>query len=183
MTMILDLNKGKEAYEVKPALCLDFDGTIRYSVAGDFINKPDDIRLFDGAEEKIWEYKKQGYLICGITNQGGVAFGFKTEEGHQKEVEKTLSLFKENPFDLIQVSFNHPKGRAFPYKFRSLLRKPDIGMLVLCEVQAKEMGIIIDWDKSIFVGDREEDQQCAEKAGIIFYPANEFFLRENNVKS
>ena len=180
MTIILDLNKGKEAYDVRPALCLDFDGTIRYSTAGDFIGKPDDIQLFDDVEEKIWEYKKKGFLICGITNQGGVAFGFKSEEDHNKEVERTLSLFKENPFDMIQASFNHPKGRTIPYKFRSLLRKPDFGMLVLCEVQAKERGIIIDWDKSIFVGDREEDQQCAEGAGVKFISANEFFLRKNN---
>jgi D-glycero-D-manno-heptose 1,7-bisphosphate phosphatase len=182
MTLILDLNKDKDAFEVKPALCLDFDGTIRYSVSGKFIETPGDIRLFDGVEEKIWEYKEQGYLICGITNQGGVAFGFKTEEDHNKEVERTLSLFKKNPFDLIQVSFNHPKGRAFPYKFRSLMRKPDYGMLVLCEAQAKESGIIIDWDESIFVGDREEDQQCAESAEVKFISANEFFSREINAQ-
>ena len=183
MTIILDLKKGTQNYEVKPALCLDFDGTIRYSITGKFIDKPDDIRLFEGVEEKIWEYKEQGYLICGITNQGGVAFGFKTVEDHNKEVEKTLSLFKKDPFDLIQVSFNHPKGKTFPFKYRSLLRKPDSGMLVLCEVQAKEKGIVIDWDKSIFVGDREEDQQCAESAGVKFISANEFFSREINEES
>jgi D-glycero-D-manno-heptose 1,7-bisphosphate phosphatase len=166
-------------WETKPALCLDFDGTIRYSKTDKFINKPEDVALFEGVEEKIWAYRDQGYMIFGITNQGGVAFGYKTEEENEKEIERTLELFEKNPFHLVQSSYGHPKGTVSPFNHHSLLRKPYYGMLVLCEVEAKQMGVIVDWEESIFVGDSPEDQACAEAAGLTFIDADTFFERIN----
>jgi D-glycero-D-manno-heptose 1,7-bisphosphate phosphatase len=166
-------------YKTAPALCLDLDGTIRYSKKGKFINKPEDIALFDGVESKIWEYRDNGYLIFGITNQGGVAYGLKTLEGHQKELDAMMSLFSKNPFHTIKSSFHHPSGRVKPYNNRSLLRKPDIGMLVLCEVEAFEAGYVVNWEESLFIGDRPEDEQCAKNAGIKFQWAHEFFERND----
>ena len=168
---------SKNQYQVLPALCLDLDGTIRHPKKGRFINKPEDIALYEGVEEKIWEYRSKGYLIFGITNQGGVAYGMKTPQSNQKELEHMVSLFEENPFHTIKSSYFHASGRVSPYNNRSLLRKPDIGMLVLCEVEALEAGYVVDWDKSQFVGDRPEDQQCAINAGIEFHWAKDFFER------
>lgn len=162
---------------LRPALCLDLDGTIRYSKNGHFINSPEDVVLFDGVEERIWQYRADGYLIFGITNQGGVAYGLKTPEDHDAEVNAMLAQFVRNPFDIIQVCFSHPDGNTEPYNHRSLLRKPAVGMLVLCEVEARHCDYIVDWDNSLFVGDRPEDKECAEKAGISFQWAHEFFNR------
>lgn len=39
--------------DVRPALCLDLDGTIRYSKNGDFINGPEDVALFEGVEKNF----------------------------------------------------------------------------------------------------------------------------------
>jgi histidinol phosphatase-like enzyme len=50
-------------------------------------------------------------------------------------------------------------------------------MLVLCEMKARDIEIIIDWDHSLMVGDREEDRECAERAGIAFQWADDFFER------
>jgi D-glycero-D-manno-heptose 1,7-bisphosphate phosphatase len=166
-----------DKWVTRPALCLDFDGTIRYSKTGKFINQPEDVVLFEGVEGKIWEYRNQGYMIFGITNQGGVAFGYKTVEGHELEIQRTLELFNENPFHLIQSSYGHPDGTVQPYNHTSLLRKPYYGMLVLCEIEAKELGVLIDWPNSIFVGDRPEDKACAESAGLKFIGADDFFGR------
>jgi D-glycero-D-manno-heptose 1,7-bisphosphate phosphatase len=163
--------------KVNPALCLDLDGTVRYSLNGEFINKPDDIALFDDVEEKIWEYRDAGYLIFGVTNQGGVAYGHKLPADVDAEIERTCSLFKRNPFHIIKSCLHHPKGNFEPFNHRSLLRKPDIGMLVVCEIEAWEAGYIVDWDHSIFVGDRPEDEQCAKNAGIAFRWADTFFFR------
>ena len=164
--------------KVIPALCLDLDGTVRYSKNGEFINSPDDIALFDGVEEQIWEYRDKGYLILGITNQGGVAFGFKSVSGYDAEIEVMTSLFSRgNPFNIITACFHHEDGTVEPFCHGSLLRKPNSGMLALCEVEAYERGIIVDWDNSIFVGDRPEDEQCAANAGVSFLWANEFFNR------
>ena len=87
---------------------------------------------------------------------------------------KTLDLFKDNPFHFVKFCFHDGKGKIEPYNHRSLLRKPDIGMLAVMEVEAYEVGIVIDWDKSLFVGDRPEDEQCAKNAGITFNHIDEF---------
>lgn len=163
--------------KVCPALCLDLDGTVRYSKSGKFISGPDDIALFDGVEQQIWSYRNNGYLIFGITNQGGVAYGLKTPASHMAEIDATIALFDQNPFHIIKSCYHHPGGKVEPYNHRSLLRKPNIGMLILCEVEAWEKGYIVEWDNSLFVGDRPEDQKCAENAGIAFQWADSFFGR------
>lgn len=163
--------------DLRPALCLDLDGTIRYSKTGKFISSPDDIALFDGVEKKIWEYRKEGCLVFGITNQGGVAFGIKSVADCEAELAATLALFNKNPFHVVKVCYHHPYGKVEPYNHQSLLRKPDIGMLVLCEVGERRKGYIVDWDRSLFVGDRPEDQQCAANARIDFKWADDFFGR------
>jgi D-glycero-D-manno-heptose 1,7-bisphosphate phosphatase len=162
--------------KLRPALCLDLDGTVRYSKAGKFINKPEDIALFDGVEGKIREYRDKGYLIFGITNQGGVAFGIKTPMDIKAELDAMIALFENgNPFHIIKACYHHEDGKIEPYKHRSLLRKPGVGMLAICESDAFEAGYIVDWDNSIFVGDRPEDEQCATRAGIPFQWADMFF--------
>ncbi len=166
--------------KVKPALCLDLDGTIRYSKKGDFINTPDDIALFDDVEEKVWSYRNAGYLIFGVSNQGGVAYGHKLPADVDAEIARTVGLFKRSPFHIIKSCLHHPQGICEPFNHRSLLRKPYLGMLAVCEMEAWEAGYIVDWDNSVFVGDREEDRQCARNADITFYWANDFFQRNPN---
>lgn len=161
-----------------PALCLDLDGTVRYSTSGEFIEKPSDIALFDGVEEVIWTYRDLGYLILGITNQGGVAWGHKTPTDEAVELKTMFDLFERNPFHMVKSCYHMERGKVFPFNVRSLLRKPDIGMLALCEYEAYQNGYAIDWNMSIFVGDRLEDQLCASNAGVIFRWAWEFFGRE-----
>jgi D-glycero-D-manno-heptose 1,7-bisphosphate phosphatase len=163
--------------QVTPALCLDLDDTVRYSKNGKYINKPEDIALFEDVEEKLWEYRNGGYLIFGISNQGGVAFGIKTPEQEYAEIDAMNALFTASPFHLIKTCWHHPGGKAYPLNHRSLCRKPDYGMLVLCEFDMFQHGHVVDWDKSLFVGDRPEDEKCAANAGISFQWAWEFFRR------
>lgn len=166
--------------QVKPALCLDLDRTIRYSKSGTpFIKGSDDVALYPNVESKLHEYKQEGYLIFGLTNQGGVAFGYKTVEQNDAEIERTKELFNDDPFTGIYSSFMHPRGNVYPYNFRSLSRKPNIGMLVLIEEDAAKHGYVIDWDNSLFVGDRNEDKECAKNAGIEFRWAKDFFGRSD----
>ncbi len=165
--------------KVMPALCLDLDGTIRYSKRGIYAKKPEDYAIFPTVEEIIWDFKKKGFLICGVTNQGGVAFGHKTPKDNERELEFTRSLFEKDPFDMIQYAYCMEGGKIFEYSYRSLLRKPYIGMLVKCEIEAKKQEIIIDWNKSILVGDMETDKLCAENAKIKFFWAKDFFHLED----
>ena len=171
--IIPDLNTTR----IAPALCLDIDGTVRYSTAGDFIKKRSDIALYDGVEEMLWVYRGNGYVILGISNQGGLAFGIKTPEQENDEMAATLALFNRNPFDLIHACWHHTGGTISPLTVRSLCRKPDYGMLVACELEMAGRGVIIDWNRSLMVGDRPEDQQCALNAGVRFQWAAVFFNR------
>lgn len=164
--------------KLTPALCLDLDGTIRYSKTGDFISSPDDIALYPGAEAKIWKYRDNGFLIFGVTNQGGVAYGFKTPADNDAEIEATIRLFERNPFHVIKACLHMVGGKVEPYNHRSLLRKPQIGMLALCEIDAWAQGYIVDWDHSLIVGDRPEDEHLARNASISFQWAWDFFGRK-----
>lgn len=164
-----------ENHKIVPALCLDFDGTIRRSKSGaTFIKNFEDIELMPNIEKIIWKYKQMGWLILGISNQAGVAHGFKLPMEIELEMDTTLKLFKVNPFHIVKFCYHDGKGKIEPYNHRSLLRKPDIGMLAIMEMEAWDKGYVIDWDNSLFVGDRTEDEQCAKNAGIKFRHIDSF---------
>lgn len=176
------LDRSTMPLSVQPALCLDLDGTIRHSKSGKtFIEGPEDVAVFPGVKEKLWEYSRNNWLILGFSNQGGVAHGFKTKTSYKAELNAMLDLLKEGEesvFDFCGACCHDPKGKVAPYNVRSLARKPSYGMLAVAEYIAfKEAAIVIDWDNSIFVGDRLEDASCAEAADIGFFWAWEFFGR------
>lgn len=179
-TPIVDLTKklGNTGCELRPALCLNLDGTVRRSKADPkgFIKDLDDMELMPGIEAKIKEYKAAGFLVFGITNQGGGAHGYKTAEDVYKEISHMAGLFEggDNPFDLVVGAHSWEKGTVEPYCHRSLLRKPDIGMLAFCELKMFDQGIVVDWDNSLFVGDRDDDRECAKRAAIRFLHIDEF---------
>lgn len=166
--------------ELRPALVCDLDGTIRYSKGGNkFAKGVEDIAVFPDVEAKLWEFRKQHYVVLGITNQGGVAFGYKTPDQVKAEVDAMCDLFKRDPFHDIAGCYTHPKATDPFLRAPSLMRKPHYGMLVKLERRALEMGNVrIDWPNSIMVGDSREDQQCAERAQIRFIWAWDFFNRK-----
>jgi histidinol phosphatase-like enzyme len=123
------------------------------------------------------------WLILGISNQAGVAWGFKTASEVNAELAATFELFGEhNPFHLVKLCYHDGNGKVFPYNYRSLLRKPDIGMLALMEVEAFSAGFVIDWGKSLFVGDRKEDHECANRAGIKFIHIDQFLTMPHEIQ-
>lgn len=69
------------------------------------------------------------------------------------------------------------KGKVEPFNHRSLGRKPDIGLLFEMESDSYTAGYIVDWDNSLFVGDRPEDEECAERAGISFRHIDHFLTQ------
>lgn len=170
--------------QIKKVLVLDFDGTIRRSKSGKtFIEGPEDIELIPGVEKLIWRYRQMGWLIMGLSNQGGVAHGFKSWQKCQIEMEQTWELFRpSNPFHAVKWCMHDPKGRVEPYNHRSLGRKPDIGLLFEFECEAYREGYIVDWDNSLFVGDRPEDEECARRAGIPFRDINNFLTQPHSFK-
>lgn len=167
-----------------PAVVLDLDGTIRYNkdYADGFIEGPESIAIFKDVAPVLKRYRDEGFILLGVTNQGGAAYGYKTEDQIKREIERTLDLLFDqigyNPFSMITYCPFMPGGNTPPYNVRSMLRKPSIGMLaVLEEMLWRKHQIMVDWDKSVMVGDREEDCALATAAHIGWVPADVFFGR------
>jgi D-glycero-D-manno-heptose 1,7-bisphosphate phosphatase len=60
------------------AVFVDRDGVINDQTA--FVNKPDDFRLLPGAAAAIRRLNEAGIPVIVVTNQGGIALGYLTED-------------------------------------------------------------------------------------------------------
>jgi D-glycero-D-manno-heptose 1,7-bisphosphate phosphatase len=154
----------------------DLDGTLRETISGKtFINEPHDQRAIEGTQKALSYYQEKGFVMIGITNQGGVAAGHKSLQSVIEEQRITLQLFPE----LSEIFFCPNWGESCyqlskgnqPLEFSAPLsgdgtaiscRKPGHGMI---SVAARSLAELTDcW----MIGDRPEDQKCAEAAGVKF---------------
>lgn len=154
-------------------LYLDLDGTVRkgFDELGKFVNKAEDVELFHRMPERLWSYKQQGWRIVGVTNQGGIATGQVTFEDVAAAIRRTQEL-SHNAFDKIMMCQHHPS--AFDPEYRNCFcRKPKIGMLVLGSMALQEEypDEIYPPHIALMVGDRKEDEECANSAGVEFMNA------------
>jgi D-glycero-D-manno-heptose 1,7-bisphosphate phosphatase len=158
------------------------DGTIRRPKSGGvFIESPDDQEIIPGADKAINHAVSEGFMVIGITNQGGVAAGKKSLESCLAEQRFTLRLFPSLAAIYFCPDFEGSRvfavGRGGDFvdhdfsrtDFFDSFRKPGIGML---QYACSDMfGSSLSPD-SFMVGDRPEDQECAKAAGIDFMPAD-----------
>ena len=57
---------------VNKALILDYDGTLRETGSGEkYPRSPKDVVVLKGRQRKLEEYRDQGYLLLGVSNQSG----------------------------------------------------------------------------------------------------------------
>jgi D-glycero-D-manno-heptose 1,7-bisphosphate phosphatase len=78
----------------KKIIFFDLDGTLRTTKSGKtFINEPDDQQALEGTQKALAYYQEKGFLLIGITNQGGVAAGHKSLQSAIEEQRITLQLF------------------------------------------------------------------------------------------
>jgi len=154
----------------------DLDGTLRETISGKtFINEPHDQRAIEGTQKALSYYQKKGFVMIGITNQGGVAAGHKSLESAIEEQRITLELFPE----LSEIFFCPNWGESCyqlsrgnqTLEFSAPLsgdgtkiscRKPGHGMITVAAQS------IADLSDCWMIGDRPEDQECAEAAGVKF---------------
>lgn len=177
-------------------LLLDCDGTIREPKSGgQFISSPHDQRIITGAAEIIRQYHLNGYLVVGITNQGGCAASdpqtgkpYKSLEEAIAEQAYTLKLCQDIAYILFcpdfegkvlwevgigidgEIEAQKPDAKDF-----DSFRKPGAGMLQYAMVMAK-----VKREDCLFVGDRLEDQQASAAAGIRFMWAADWLKGGNN---
>ncbi|NES64855.1 MAG: HAD-IIIA family hydrolase [Okeania sp. SIO2D1] len=156
-------------------LFLDLDGTIRHPKSGNkFISYPEDQRPIPEAKEAIADYASKGYLIVGITNQGGVAAGHKTQKSCIAEQQYTFKLFPQIHSILFCPDFAgnecwrccrdeyYDCSSTYP-DLIGTYRKPGSGILHHILISNE-----VDPRNCLMVGDRPEDEGCANAAGVEF---------------
>lgn len=169
-------------FKIRPVLFIDADWTIRKPLTDGetFIKDESDIQLIPGIKDKLTSYSND-YNIVIISNQGGIAHGFKTEATVEKEFDVTVALLNEGletPIMDRELVFYSPfeeSGKIPPLNNKSTTRKPNTGLATAAEIYLlSKHYTMIDWKKSVMVGDREEDAKFAKNLGIKFIHVNEF---------
>jgi D-glycero-D-manno-heptose 1,7-bisphosphate phosphatase len=167
------LGEGDVPRPPRAALFVDLDGTVRTTRSG----RPHPVQSWDqrlrpGVAARLAAYRDRGYLVVGVTNQGGVAMGFLTEADVQAINRRLTEELAPGLFDLVLYCPYHPRGRVAAYRRDADCRKPRPGMAY----EARDR-LGIDLGASIMVGDREDDRNFALQAGIpTFYWADDFFV-------
>jgi D-glycero-D-manno-heptose 1,7-bisphosphate phosphatase len=159
-------------------LFCDIDGTLTGTVSGTtFKSNPRDVLVLPGVENALAHYASSGYLILGISNEGGVGAGHKKLEAAFEEKQYTCLLLPQLeaiyfcPDFAGQVLCHADRDTAIEVQVESnkysSFRKPGIGMIQYC--LSLYAG---DASKCWMVGDRPEDEKAAETAGINFIAAD-----------
>jgi D-glycero-D-manno-heptose 1,7-bisphosphate phosphatase len=149
------------------ALFLDLDGTVRKTThpTAPCPNKVGEQEILPNVIDTLKAYQNEGYLIIGVSNQGGVGLGLLDEKTCKAISDETQQLC-DYMFTKIYEAMAAPSEKH-PWT------KPSPGMILQAE---KDFNI--DLSRSIMVGDKESDLQAARNAGVgQFVYANIFFKR------
>lgn len=152
-----------------PLLCLDLDGTVRHGKdeLGHFVNAPEDVVVFPEAIEMMRRWKQGGGRIVAVSNQGGIALGHMSMRICAETMLRTQQL-AHGLFDKIAWCRHHPAAEQ-PEMARCWCRKPSPGLLIESALNlARKHDEIYPPYMGLFVGDRDEDEQCARLAGFDF---------------
>lgn len=161
----------------------DIDGTLIRSFLreGGDRSEFDLIEVLPGRREKVRLLAEEpGTRFALVTNQGGVAFGYQTEEQVWRKVAGVAAEFEM--FHARPVSFHvacgHPKGTVERWAFDDVRRKPGPGMLMEAIYRHGHLG------NAVFVGDMDSDRLAAAAAqrqcrfahvALEYVDAQEFF--------
>lgn len=163
---------------------LDKDGTLIRSRSGHtFVRHPEDQELLPGVEDAIARLVADGYKLAIASNQGGVAAGYKTLEQAIAEMNYCIELlsnkesfwrayFCPDNGETCWEVFDSGKHRLCPVDtWKGQFRKPNPGMLRQALNSVMVYSVVTD---VLYIGDRHEDEQAAQAAGIPFVWAHDW---------
>lgn len=121
---------------------------------------------------------EHGDSFAIVTNQAGVAWGYHTQAEVYRRIGHTLErlcFFWGRPFS-VHVAFMHPRATVTGFKGDDG-RKPAPTMLneAMLVHGIDPTGLSVNPGPVVMVGDRDEDREAAEAAGIDFTHAEDFF--------
>lgn len=139
------------------AVFLDRDGVLNQEL-GDYVCRLEDFKVLEHNFAPLAELQKRGYLLIVITNQGGLAKGWYSEETLAQMHQHLQETYAGQGIDLTEIYYcrHHPE-----YNGKCLCRKP--GSMMLEKAIARYR---VDASKSYFIGDRERDVLAGEAAGV-----------------
>ena len=150
-------------------IIFDLNGTLTNTP---FIDKQP-LALLPGVQECCLRLREAGVTLAIATNQGGVAFGFTTEEAVEAEMREIAEQIHASHY---YVAYGHPVPKHGFEQYASpkylMFRKPAPGMLLALMERAG-----VAPQETLMVGDRQEDSDAAKAAGVDFVHADVFFER------
>lgn len=145
------------------AVFLDRDGTLIKAfpgkpplLTGRPANTPDEVELCQGVAEGIRKLKQAGFLLCVVTNQGGIELGYATSDSVKAINERMNDLLILAGAQALDAIIWCPH-----YNATCQCRKPKPGMILEL---AKDLAI--DLPNSYIVGDDGKDMQAGRVAGV-----------------
>nr|WP_226375785.1 D-glycero-beta-D-manno-heptose 1,7-bisphosphate 7-phosphatase [Pantoea stewartii] len=144
-----------------PAIFLDRDGTL--NVDHGYVHEIDHFQFIDGVIESLQQLKKMGFALVVVTNQSGIARGMFSEDQFMQLTEWMDWSLADRDVDLDGIYFcpHHPDATVEAYRQQCDCRKPQPGMLLAAQEE-----LHIDMAASYMVGDKLEDMQAAQAAGV-----------------
>jgi D-glycero-D-manno-heptose 1,7-bisphosphate phosphatase len=150
-------------------LFLDRDGTLNRSLNDRPPNAPAEVELLPNVDATLAAYAAEGWRLVIVTNQGGVAFGYLSED-EARAIHQAVLARLSVPVDASYLCPHHPLGDVPPYNVDCPRRKPHPGAVfeALARFDAHPQDCLL-------VGDMESDRQVAAAAGVPFRWAHDFF--------
>lgn len=139
------------------AVFLDRDGVINNPGENYYVYKVENFIINKGVVDFLKAMKKKGYLVIVISNQGGIAKEFYS----QNDVEN-LHRYLRNELSKQQLTLDEIYYCQHHTDVENCIcRKPDSQMLEKAIARFN-----IDASKSYFFGDKETDVMAGKKAGV-----------------
>lgn len=171
-------------------LLLDRDDTVTQNAVrpGDYINDPKEIELIPGVLPQLKRYADSGWQIALISNQGGIEKGFLTLEQCLEGFKRTFDLTERIIIEAYFCPESYPafgqtavqcgyRGDTWDFWHKTItgafncqgFRKPNPDMILLAIAEHGSP------QEVLYVGDRAEDRDAANNAGVPFMSAEEWW--------
>ena len=145
-----------------PAALLDRDGVLNEVPLEGHVSCVEKFKLIPGALLACQRFYEYGYRIIIVTNQGGIARGYYTEDDYHSVNQKMLVEFSAFGLPLPEVYYcpYHPIEPVKFTQFRNW-RKPSPGMIYAAAQQHQ-----LCLSQSFMVGDNVWDIEAGRAAGV-----------------
>ncbi len=144
------------------AVFLDRDGVIN-EYPGDFlyVKSCEEFKLLPGVAPALKKLIDAGYRLYVISNQAGVSKGVYSQDTLDRITDKMISQLKAGGVELSGVYYcTHLPDAGCS------CRKPRTGLLEQAFLAMEKEGLVLEREKSYFIGDSVRDIQTGKGMGL-----------------